>query len=104
MNWILPSIWIRLPEGLVIFYQTNRANIPPGLIQDQPRGLFTDCLLLQNFNKDRSLPSKNRKQKNKDKGMRRNQTTTPRPSPPRLVGSYPGAGLLSQSKTVKDDF
>ena len=46
MNSILPGICDLEPEGSVAFYRINRANRPAGLIQDQPRGLFTDCLII----------------------------------------------------------
>jgi len=35
-----------VPEGPVAFYQIDRANRPAGLIQDQPRGLFTNFLII----------------------------------------------------------
>ena len=46
MNWILPGICNWVPEGPVAFYQIDRANRPAGLIQDQPRGLFTNFLII----------------------------------------------------------
>ena len=36
-----------VPEGPVSLYQLHCANKPAGLIQDQPRGLFTDCLIIE---------------------------------------------------------
>ena len=42
MNWILPCICNLVYEGPVAFYKIDRANRPAGLIQDQPRSLFTD--------------------------------------------------------------
>ena len=35
-----------VPEGPVAFYGINHANRPAGFIQDQPRGLFTDFLII----------------------------------------------------------
>ena len=62
MNWILPSIFNWVPEGPATFYQIDRAHRPAALIQDQPRALFTDFLII--FNKDHSLPAQNNSNNN----------------------------------------
>ena len=42
------GIYDLLVEGPVAFYfLINRANRPAGLIQDQPRGLFTDFFTMK---------------------------------------------------------
>ena len=43
----------RLPKGLGAFYQRGRTNRyrPAGLIQDEPRGLFIDLLILKDSSK-----------------------------------------------------
>jgi len=91
-----------VPEGPPIFYQTDRANGPPALIQDQPRGLFTDFLIIKISTKITACQRKKKKEKKKkDKGMGRKQTTAPRPSSPRQVGSYSGAGRLTSIQNSK---
>jgi len=96
-----------VPEGPVAFYQIDRANRPAGLIQDQPRAFFTDFLMIKISIKitacRRKIENKQtKKNNNKDKGMGRKQTTPPRPSPPRQVGSYPGADRPTSIQNSKE--
>ena len=46
MESILTGICDSVPEGLVAYTENNQANRPAGLIQDQPRGLSTDFVII----------------------------------------------------------
>jgi len=59
-----------VPEGSATFYYNDRAHRPAALIQDQPRGLFTDFLII--FNKDRSLPAQNNSDDNNNNNNNNN--------------------------------
>ena len=56
MNWILPGICDLVSEGPVAFYRINHADRPAGLIQDQPRGLFTELLCIWELDEVTSFP------------------------------------------------
>jgi len=72
-----------VPEGPPIFYQTDRANGPPALIQDQPRGLFTDFLIIKISTKITACQRKKKKEKKKKKReLLRKKTLPPPPNPP----------------------
>lgn len=68
------------------FYQSDHVNRyrAAGLIQDEPRGLFTDLLILKDSSK---ITACRRKIENKDKRMKRKQKSIPRPSLSHQAGS-----------------
>ena len=89
-----------MPEGPVAFYQTDRANRPAGLIQDQPRGLFTDFLVIT----IRQSEPPDTKIENIKQGLGngKEETTTPVDLfPVARVGAYPGAGRLVSIQNSK---